>query len=425
MQRLALWQKQEYTGMKPGLGRMCRFLAATGDPQERFAVAHIAGTNGKGATARMLSLILENAGYRTGLYISPHLVRINERIQINSRTISDRELDRLVKKYSKIAEKSSLTFFEFMTGLAFHYFAQEGVDIAVLETGLGGKYDATNVVKKPKISIITDIDFDHRQFLGNRLAAIAGEKAGIIKQGCPVISGVERPAAARVVKREALGKDSPFYEINRDFTYSSHKTVWKKGYQQVSYNGLDKQWQIHLPLLGDHQAKNCSLVLAASEVLERQGFALPSKTLQTALKAVRWPGRFDVRRVRHGKKQNTYILDGAHNPGAIKRFVRTWDESPFSKRKMTLVFGVLGDKDYRTIVKELAPRTGKVILTPVSSPRALSVKDMMSVWRKYLPANAIACADSFKDALKKTGNEAIVAVTGSLYLVSEALKELD
>jgi dihydrofolate synthase/folylpolyglutamate synthase len=182
MRDLTLWQKQEYTGMKPGLTRIRRFLRMVGNPQETFRVIHIAGTNGKGSTARMLSKILEKSGYGTGLYVSPHLVSMGERIRIDSKAISERELGRLNREFSDTAEQCGLTFFEYITGLAFIYFARRRVAYAVLETGMGGRYDATNVVRRPMVSIITDVDFDHRQFLGNTLAEIAGEKAGIIKR---------------------------------------------------------------------------------------------------------------------------------------------------------------------------------------------------------------------------------------------------
>jgi len=461
MRDLSLWQKQEYTGMKPGLARMRRFLRLAGNPQDAINVVHIAGTNGKGSTARMLSHILEKSGYNTGLYISPHLVTINERISINSRLIGPRQLQRLAGEYDRLAKRCSLTFFEFITGLAFIYFFRRKVEIAVLETGLGGRFDATNVVKQPKISIITDVDFDHRQFLGNTLPAIAGEKAGIIKQGCPVVSGVESRAAAKVVRERAGQRRAPLFEVGRDFFYARLKTDWRCGRQEMAWHGLDlrickpilrgccrgrftsphslscsqraakaapttsldyRTIKVRLPLLGKYQAKNCALAIEAAQILNRQLYDIKDSSIKAALRDVTWPGRFDVRSIRRGNRRQTVILDGAHNPGAIRQFVAAWDESPFGRGGMSLIFGVLKDKDYKTIVRELAPHADNVVLVPPRSPRALDLEVLAKTWRRFNPGGGIACAISFADALNALRNKKHIAVTGSLYLVGEALE---
>ncbi|MFH1369628.1 MAG: folylpolyglutamate synthase/dihydrofolate synthase family protein [Elusimicrobiota bacterium] len=419
MKDLDLWQKREYTGMKPGLARIHRFLKICGEPHKRFSAVHIAGTNGKGSTAKMLSDILAEAGYRAGLFISPNIYDITERIQINSEPIKRNKLSRLVRIYSRKAEDCGLTFFEFMTGIAFIYFAQEKIDIAVIETGLGGRFDATNTLKNPLACIITDIDLDHKAVLGNTISRIAFEKAGIIKKGCPVISGAENSQAAKVISSVARKRKSAEFRIYRDFDFTPIKTDWVNGNQLFRYNGIKFFLKLSVRLLGVHQLKNCSLSLAACELLRQRGFKILNSHIISAMKNVRWAGRFEV--ITRGNR--TYVVDGAHNPGAIRRFAGAWRSSPWAKKPSVFIFGMLKDKDYGKAIKILSEATDKVIICPVDSPRNAPVGVLSGIWKKYLPAGSVSTAESASAALE-AARENTVAVVGSLYLAGEILRKI-
>lgn len=417
---LVLWQKKEYVNMKPGLSRIRRFLKTVGNPQDSFPCVHIAGTNGKGSTAKIISAILENSGYKTALYISPHLVRINERIQINSKPISNAELDSLTKRYFGAAHKYALSFFEFITAIAFIYFAQKKIDIAVIETGLGGRFDATNVASMPLVSVITDVDFDHKEILGNKLGKIAFEKAGIIKHKCSIISGVQRRAAENVIKKISRVRNCRLYEIGSDFDYRLLGINWKLGFQIFKYLEKGLAHEFKLSLLGKHQAKNCSIAIKAARELQDSGYNIDWARAKKALSNLRWNGRFEIIR----KRNKTIILDGAHNPGAIRRFMDTLKQSPWGKNKQTFIFGVLKDKNYKLMIKILAEIAKRVILSPINSSRALSSEMLSQCWRKYLSEDNIEVAHSLKEAFEKTKNEKVVIITGSLYLSGEVLKKM-
>ncbi|OGS24390.1 MAG: hypothetical protein A2314_07850 [Elusimicrobia bacterium RIFOXYB2_FULL_50_12] len=423
MDTLEQWQHREYTGMKPGLERVRRFLKRIGNPQECFKSVHIAGTNGKGSTARILSSILQGSGYKTGLYISPHLYSITERIQVNGLPIGRHELETLSCRYRALAKDCKLTFFEFITGLAFIYFSAMDVDIAVLETGLGGRFDATNVITNPLASIITDVDYDHRHILGDTLAEIAGEKAGIIKNGCPVISGAGRPAASNVIRREARTKDAPFFELGRDFNAKPIRTAWTRRCQVIRYDGTKRHFSFRLPLLGNFQLRNSAMAIAAAEQINLQGLNLNIDFGN--ISTTGWNGRFDVRLVSSGGKKRTFILDGAHNPGAMRAFTGTWKQSPWGKRKQTFIFGMLQDKDAPAILRHLAPAVSNVILTPVSSPRTMTTGRLYKLWRRWLPHENIQLATSAAEAIRLASAQRVTAITGSLYLVGEILKIID
>lgn len=424
MKSLDLWQLNEYTDMKPGLERIRAFLSELGGPQKSFKAVHVAGTNGKGSTAMMVSKILEAAGYKTGLYVSPHLVRMTERVRVNSKEISARRLEMLGRRYFKMAEGHKLTFFEFITALAYIYFSEEKIDIAVLETGLGGRFDATNVIDKPLVSVITDIALDHTAVLGKTIAAIAKEKAGIIKQGAPVVSGASNPAASSVIRAAARSRGCAVAEYGRDFGYKHLRTDWKRSKQFIEFKGRGKKIELVLPLLGEYQPKNCSLAAACAQTLNREGFSMPDKAIVNGVKRAVWPGRFDVRRVRLSGKAKTVILDGAHNPQAMDSFVRSFKESIWSKRSFDVIFGMLKDKDYSAAAKAVSKIGGNIIAVAVSSKRALEPGKLLKALSARRTKGAITSARSLKEALGRTVSDTVV-ITGSLYLVGEALKYLD
>ncbi|MBN1621651.1 MAG: bifunctional folylpolyglutamate synthase/dihydrofolate synthase [Endomicrobiales bacterium] len=419
-----LWQFKEYTSMRPGLSRIKRFLYKVGNPQNRFKSILISGTNGKGSTAHMLSEIISGAGYKTGLYTSPHLVDIEERIQINSRKIMKAKFIEYSRKYLPLAKKYSLTFYEFITAIAFIHFSKEKVDIAVLEIGLGGRFDAANVVKRPLLSIVTSIGYDHCEVLGKTIKDIAFEKAGIIKKGCPVISGAEHLVSRHLIEDISKKRKSQLFLANKDFSCKSISTNWRNGQQKIFYNGLKNKLTIVLSLLGKHQAKNCSLALAACELLNKSKFIIDRKAMLNSLSKVRILGRFNVLEKSIRGKLKTIILDGAHNINAIDNFTSNLSVSPWGGKKRTFIFSILKDKNYRSIIRKLHPFVKKVILAPVDSERRLSSEELFKLWEKYLRKDKIIKSESIYEAFKKAKNSKIIVVTGSLYLIGNVLKKM-
>lgn len=420
LKELALWQQREYTGMKPGLERVSAFLEAAGRPQDSFRAIHVAGTNGKGATAKMIAAMCARAGLKTGLYVSPHLVSMRERISAGGREITAAELGRLSSRYRPLAEKHGLTFFEFITGIAFVYFAERGIDTAVLETGLGGRFDATNVVERPLACVITDIAFDHEAVLGGTVRKIAFEKAGIIKPGCPAVCSAGDPDAVAVIAAAARRMKAPLFVLGRDFRCSALGENWRGGFQRVRYSGLDSSFDAKLSMMGTKQPANCGAALAVMELLSRKGLVRGAKEASKALASVKWPGRLDARRI----GSRTLLIDGAHNPGAVKALLEALGQSPWGGRKTTLIFGMLRDKDYREAISLLSRAAGRVILTPVDSPRAASTAELAAEWRKYLPESRITEAGSPEEALRSVKNEKFAVAAGSLYLAGQILKIL-
>ena len=417
------WQKEEFTGMKPGLGRIKNFLRSAGNPERELKVVHIAGTNGKGSVAKIIASALTASGLRTALYTSPHLVSLTERIQIDGKNISEKELYRLAAKFYGKARAYKLTFFEFITGLAFLYFDERCPDVAVLETGLGGRFDATNVFPNPVVSVITDIDFDHAHILGNTLRKIAWEKAGIVKAFCPVVSGAERPETKIVIRKEAALKNAPLVEFGRDFNYKQGHINWNNNIQSFFYNSRVSPGEFQISLLGEHQSKNAALALAALETISGRGFDIDFKSVKRTLKNIKWPARFDIRKIGAAGKPKTLIIDGAHNPSAVKALLKTLKQSPFIKAKPALMFAVMRDKDYPAIIKELSKVFKKVVLMPLNSKRELSQEVLMSVWNKYLAKQDVTVSSSIKNTLLALKEKAVV-VTGSLYLAGKMLTYL-
>lgn len=405
--------------MRPGLSRIKAFLKRCGDPQNSFKTVHIAGTNGKGSTAAILSTLISASGLRTGLYISPHILDITERISVDGCRIKREKLDGLARRYSSLANNHSLTFFEFMTALAYIYFASRKIDVAVLETGLGGRFDATNVIEDPLVSVITDIDLDHTAVLGDTVKSIAAEKAGIIKKGRPLVNGAESKPAAGVILQTAGEKKAPVYSIFKDFDYLPLKTDWRKGVQHFRYNGIHSIRNVSLGLLGQHQLKNFSLAMAAFELLKEQGVVSADRDPSKKLAALRWPARFQPVR----SNGRTIVIDGAHNPGAMRRFVSTWKTGPWSGKDAVFIFGMLKDKQYAECIRILSDTARKVIIAPVDSPRNAPALELFKIWKEYLPESRIIIADSVRNALTLSG-KSDAAVVGSLYLAGETLKIL-
>lgn len=433
MLSLERWQQQEYTGLRLGLGRIRAFLSRAGNPERRVQVVHIAGTNGKGSTACMTAAILSAAGYRTGLYTSPHLRCLEERIQIDGGLVGAAALRSLARRHEKTALACGLTFFEFMTGLAFLYFAQQRIDVAVLETGLGGRCDATNVIARPAVSVITAIGRDHCRILGGHIADIAAEKAGIIKRNVPVVTAVSSRTADAVVQRVARRRGAPVVRYDRDFSGSAGSVDWRHIRQHMTYHGSGMAAPaagatglgLTVPLLGAFQVRNASLAAAACCVLRSAGWHIADTDIVHGIAHARWPGRFDVRRLTQDGRPRIMVIDGAHNPQSAAAFAQAWRGSPWGRVRRPFVFGMLGDKEYRTVVNMLAPLMSEAIIVTVPSPRALPAAELARCCGAYRSTVRVSVAGSIDEALARARRYPVSVVAGSLYLAGAALRIMD
>jgi len=403
-------------GIKLGLDTIGRILSGLGNPQEKFNAIHIAGTNGKGSVAATLASILNTRGLRTGLYTSPHLVRFNERIVVDRQPISDENVlsaYRAVKAAAKLDREP--TFFEFATAMAFHEFKCRKVEWAVVETGMGGRLDATNIIH-PALSIITNVSVEHREYLGRRISQIAGEKAGIIKTGVPVITAVRQKAAIAVVESVAAEHSAPLFRLGKDFR------LRRSAADTVTYSGLNVRWRkLKTALRGGHQLENTALALAACDVLSPLIGAVEPECLQRGLTETRWPGRLE-----QVLERPLTLLDGAHNliaARALGRYLKT----DLAGRAITLVIGILDDKPYREILSALVPHCRRVILTRPQIDRALppaklipATSELTADWR-VIPDVATAVSN----AINSSAPDDVVCVAGSLYVVGEAKAALE
>ncbi len=418
-QAIAYLKQLPYTEVKPGLERIRALLENVGNPHERLQAVHIGGTNGKGSVAVMIASVLQRAGYRVGLYTSPHLVSYCERIQINGAPIAEDEFAHLADELMPIADAMAdkPTQFEFMTALAFLYFARQKIDIAVIEVGLGGRFDATNVIT-PLVSVLTNVALDHTDLLGETLEQIAWEKAGIAKQNVPLVTGERKPNTLEIIARECAAVGAPLIcarERARRLDFS-----WE--YQEFAIEALDPSplisplpLRVNLRLLGGYQRENLNVALEALEVL-CQTLEISPEALVAGLERASWPGRFEV-----VQREPYIILDGAHNPQAaraLREDLRRYRQR-YTIRKSALVFGVLRDKAYPAMAEILFPEFDEIVFVKPDSPRALDPYALLP----WAPGAKIC--DTLPEGLdgaRATG-AALICVTGSLYLVG-AVKRL-
>lgn len=386
--------------MNFNLERMRKLVRALGNPQDKFPAVHIAGTNGKGSVAMMVANTLWESKIRAGLYTSPHLSDLTERFQINGRKISEQDLSRLTRKIRRTLRTGRLGFrtltqFEFLTAIAFLWFAEKKVQLAVVEVGLGGRLDATNVLGKVFVTVITTIGKDHTQWLGTTIRKIAGEKAGIIKPGIPVVTGTSGEAL-RVIERQASRLGAPVFVLAaKDFIRN------KIGPLRT--------------LKGRYQQLNGSLAYAALNLLTTQGFSLSKWGIIHGIRNAEWPGRYEEFRIRVGRKIRRVILDGAHNPEAARALVQAFRTR--ERGRAVFLFSALKDKDINSIVRHLAPLAEEVIITDVPSDRMASPGLMAChpAWKKKT-AVIFDPEFAFEQALQRKPNLPLV-VTGSLYLI--------
>lgn len=399
-----------YAG-EPGLHRIDTLLEKLGSPQNGLKFVHIAGTNGKGSCAAMLSSIMKACGYRTGLYTSPYLFRFNERMQINGKQIEDDALAGVASRVKAAADtiEERPTAFELMTACGMLWFKEENCDIVILETGLGGRFDATNIISAPELSVIMNIGLDHTAVLGSTVEEIAEEKAGIIKPGCPCVLYEQSESVTEIIRRRCkegaseLGIPS-FSEISVEFDSLEGQVFTYKG---VPYA---------LPLLGGHQRKNAATVIEAVNILRNRGWKLEQSEVEHGLYSVNWPGRFEL-----VSEEPFFIVDGGHNPQCAKAVAENL-VSYFPDCPRVLLMGVLKDKDYISQLEILAPVADEFICVTPPSPRALPAGELAKVLEKY--GKKVSVCESVPDAVdlaRETASElnGMVCAVGSLYNVGE------
>ena len=389
-----------------GLTAFKAFLVRLNNPQQNYKIIHVAGTNGKGTVCTLLAHTLTCAGYKTGLFVSPHLVSPTERVQVNGQPISEQDFRACMQTVLQ-AQQEPLNFFELITAAAFVYFAMQEVEYVVLETGLGGRKDPTNVCA-PVLSMITSVGLDHTAILGNTLAQIAAEKAGIIKPGVPVLWGEVPDEADTIIERAVLDNQAaltwvragqPFYEYAYDFV---------NGFTTL-HTAAREEWNLHL--LGRKQTQNACLVYQAARQL-----GVPEKAVKTAFETVYLPGRFE----RMKKGNTTFILDGAHNPQAVQGLLDFWQKTPYALQNPALLCGFMKDKDFKKMLTMLAPHFARVIVTVPPSARAATQDDFGNL----LNTPNLTFEPDYKTALALAQKEPVVLCMGSFYLVGAVKKEL-
>ncbi len=409
-------------GIKLELDTISDILGILGNPEKQYKIVHVAGTNGKGSTATYIASILQMAGFKTALYTSPHLVSFNERIKVNGRQISDKGVVEAYQAVNKadIGERKA-TFFEIATTMGFYHFAKKNVEWAVIETGMGGRFDATNIVK-PEVSVITNLSIEHTDYLGNTIKALAGEKGGIIKKGVPVVTGVSQPSGLKVIKKIASEKTSRLYIYKKDF--SARKNP---GQNSISYKGLKNSFKyLQKPLPGDHQKENVSLALAACELifedlkLNHGEYNLDNDLIEKGFAITKWPGRLE-----HIQQNPLVILDGAHNLKAAK-VLKKYLSSHLKNKKLTLVLGILDDKPYEKMIESLVPCAENIILTKAKIDRSLEPDVLKKAVEKITAKPAVIIEDVKKavsHAIAISKGEDAVCIAGSLYVAGEVKEQ--
>ncbi len=405
----------ELFGVKLGLTNINRILTLLGDPHKAYPTIHIAGTNGKGSTSAIITSILANCGYRVGLYTSPHLVDFRERIRINDKLISKKHITDFFTVNKERFEPINPTFFEVVTALAFDYFRQEKVDIAVIETGLGGRLDATNVVT-PVVSVITNIDFEHTKQLGTQISQIAMEKAGIIKNGVPVVTAVKNIDAGRVLRQTCVARKTKLISIFDETQYVIKEINESKTELDVLTRS-QKYYNLRLALPGRHQLDNAVCALIAAEVAESAGLKITPIGVSNGFRTVKWPGR--LQRI---SREPEIILDVGHNPAAMTTLWEYFKEF-YPQRNIVTVFGILSDKDSSKMLQTLERFTSTIILTKPMSDRAAD-PEMLAREAAKITTNFQVIPhvrDAYKAALEHAQPTDVVLVTGSHYTVGEIL----
>jgi len=391
-----------------GLDRMHHLLRRLRDPQTGYASVVIGGTNGKGSIAAMTASILTAAGYRTGLYTSPHLIDVRERIRIDGRMISSEEMNAEIKAIRNHVT-GEITYFEFLTAVAFHHFNRQGVDLAILEVGLGGRLDATNLAD-PVVCVISNIGRDHQNYLGPQLKDIAREKIGIVKPGVPCVTGVRQRNLVRLFEESCRGKGAKLYRLGKDFSVRS------EGQGFFSFSGIQRiHKHLFCPLQGRHQLDNAALAVGTVALLSEKGYRIEKDAIGQGLKDTRWEGRLEIL-----QERPLVLIDAAHNPPGVAALCNTL-KAQFAGKRLLVIFGVLEDKDCRSMLKKLCTIAQRLIITRPDSGRALPPEVVAKVaapyWRDVVVAEKPLAA--LYRALAEAGPDDLICVTGSIYLIGE------
>ncbi len=406
----------EKYGILLGLENIEILLSLLGNPEKKIKTIHIVGTNGKGSTASFLSNILLSAGYKVGVYTSPHLIKFNERIKINKRFISDKDIERIAFDIKGRIEKSPhkdrpYTFFEVTTALAFQYFYDKGVDIAVIEAGLGGRLDATNVLN-PLVTIITNVGLEHKEFLGDTLEKIAFEKGSVIKKDVPAVTAVTEESPLEVITTIARDRQAPLYVLGRDFNYR-RKSLFDYDYRGIKNNYSNLKLK---NLVGINQFMNSTLALASVELLKTKGFKISTDAVREGIANAKWEGRFEII-----KKRPLFIIDGAHNPHGIKALIDNL-KNFYPNKKFNFILNILKDKDINEMIDSIKPYSQYIYLTPNKNERSYSADELRKGFSKR---ENFFVFDDIPSAIQKALSENTPTVfTGSLYGIGEAKEYL-
>ena len=412
-------------GMNQGLQRIETLLGYLGDPHKKLQYLHIGGSNGKGSIAAFTASVLESAGYRAGLYTSPYLEQFTDRMSVNGEEISKEHLAELAAFIKPLTEKLAAdpalgqpTEFEVVTALSLKYFAEVKPDIVVLEVGLGGRLDATNVVS-PLVSVINTVSLEHTQVLGNTLASIAREKGGIIKRNTDLATQAAGEALP-ILEEICREKEAPLYRLGREFRIEIVSSDLEA--QAFHYYGLRRNFSaLRIPLLGEYQINNAAVALASLELLERKGFPWDEESMRRGLRATRWPGRLEIL-----GRDPLVVIDGAHNSEAFRELRRAIQQL-FPSRKLILILGVLADKAINDLLSEIIPAAETVILTKPVNPRAAHPLELEKIAREICRQPVFVeeeIAAAIEKAYSLAATEDVILISGSLYLISEARRIL-
>jgi len=406
-----------WKGSVPGLGRTQELLRRIGNPEKKLKFIHIAGTNGKGSTAAMTASILRQAGYRTGLYTSPYIYRFHERMQIDGEQISDEDLVEITEFVKPHADAMAEcpTEFELVSCIAFEYFARKNCDIVVLEVGMGGALDSTNVIPVPEVAVITNIGLDHTDYLGDTVEKIAETKAGIFKEGGSAVVYPGTPGVEAVYKRICAERNVSLKIAD----FGKLKLLSHDLFGQVFDHGHRKA--LDLPLLGDHQLHNAAVVLSIADTLMEKGWNISEENIREGLRTVSWPGRFDI-----VSRDPLFIIDGGHNPQCIEALVKNIEDY-LTGRKVIALTGVLADKDYGDMYKPVMPLVEQFVCITPPNPRKLEAaelaKHLTRVGATATPCESIE--EGVRTALKLAGKDGVVLCFGSLYTIGDIRNALD
>jgi dihydrofolate synthase/folylpolyglutamate synthase len=420
--KFADYERLPRSGIVWDIKRIERLLRRLGNPQDYTRSVHVAGTKGKGSTAAMIASILQNAGYKVGLYTSPHLLSYTERIRVNGKPIAEKDWASLVEiiqphveAENALGDLGQLTTFEIFTAMAFLHFSQVKAVWQVLEVGLGGRLDATNVIK-PEVCVIASISYDHMDVLGDTLAKIAGEKCGIIKPGADVVSAPQFPEAMEVIERVCKEKDVRLIKVGKD-------VMWERGEfnqegQSFKVKGLKGEYKLRIKLLGEHQLENATSAVAAAELLQERGTRISSKNIVEGIWRVDWPGRLQALR-----KKPWVVVDGAHNAYSMLQLGIALTEY-FKYDKMKLILGFGADKDIAGMAAEAAKMTKDIILVASKHPRAVKAEALAAEFAQHgvKPRMAESVKDAMALALGEAGPNDLICAAGSIFVIAEVME---